>query len=86
MTINENADPAVKEDIIEALDRLIPADNAYRHSEGNADAHIKSSLIGSSVNVFVESGTLVLGTWQGVFLAEFDGPRQRSILIKMVAD
>lgn len=86
VTINENADPLVREDIIDTLNRLVPGDIGYGHAEGNADAHIKSSLIGSSVNVFVESGTLVLGTWQGIFLAEFDGPRQRSILIKMVSD
>ena len=86
VTINENADPTVKEDIIEVLDRLVPANGHYRQLEGNSDGHIKSSIIGSSVTVFVESGTLVLGTWQGIFLAEFDGPRKRSILLKMVAD
>jgi len=86
VTINENADPAVKEDIIEVFDRLVPENANYRHLEGNSDAHIKSSIMGSSVNVFVESGALVLGTWQGVFLAEFDGPRKRSVLLKMVAD
>jgi len=86
VTINENADPLVREDIIDTLNRLVPVDIGYGHAEGNADAHIKSSLIGSSENVFVESGTLVLGTWQGIFLVEFDGPRQRSVLIKMVTD
>jgi secondary thiamine-phosphate synthase enzyme len=86
VTINENADPTVKEDIIEVFDRLVPANGTYRHLEGNSDAHIKSSIVGSSVTVFVESGALVLGTWQGIFLAEFDGPRKRSILLKMVAD
>lgn len=86
ITINENADPTVKEDIIDALDKLVPEDSNYRHLEGNSDAHIKSSIIGSSVTVFLESGTLVLGTWQGIFLAEFDGPRKRSILLKIVPD
>ena len=86
VTINENADPCVKEDILEVLDRLVPADGNYRHIEGNSDAHIKASILGSSVTVFVESGALVLGTWQGIFLAELDGPRKRSVLLKMVAD
>lgn len=86
VTINENADPTVKEDLLEVLDRLVPENGNYRHLEGNSDAHIKSSIIGSSVTVFVESGALVLGTWQGIFLAEFDGPRKRSVLLKMVAD
>ena len=86
VTINENADPCVKEDILEVLDRLVPADGNYRHIEGNSDAHIKASILGSSVTVFVESGALVLGTWQGIFLAEFDGPRKRSVLLKIMAD
>jgi secondary thiamine-phosphate synthase enzyme len=84
--INENADPAVKEDIIAFLDKLVPPAGEYQHAEGNADAHIKTSLIGSSITVFVESGALVLGTWQGIFLAEFDGPRKRSVLLKILAD
>jgi secondary thiamine-phosphate synthase enzyme len=82
--INENADPDVKEDIRETLERLIPKDMHYRHVEGNAHAHIKASLIGSSVTVFAESSTLVLGTWQGIYLAEFDGPRLRSVLVKIL--
>jgi secondary thiamine-phosphate synthase enzyme len=84
ITINENADPDVKEDIKETLERLIPKDMHYRHIEGNSHAHIKASLIGSSVTVFAESSTLVLGTWQGIYLAEFDGPRLRSVLIKIL--
>lgn len=84
ITINENADPSVKEDITSSLAKLVPPDGAYRHAEGNADAHIKASLVGSSVSVIVESGALILGTWQGIFLAEFDGPRKRSILIKII--
>jgi len=86
ITINENADPAVKEDIIDVLNRLVPENSRYRHLEGNSDAHIKSSIIGSSVTVFIEGGALVLGTWQGIFLAEFDGPRIRSVLLKMIPD
>jgi secondary thiamine-phosphate synthase enzyme len=84
VTINENADPSVKDDIIALLGKLVPAGGGYRHAEGNADAHIKASLLGSSVNVIVESGSLILGTWQGIFLAEFDGPRKRSVLIKVL--
>jgi len=86
LTINENADPSVKEDLIEVLNRIVPESGSYRHLEGNSDAHIKSSIIGSSVTVFVEGGALVLGTWQGIFLAEFDGPRIRSVLLKMIPD
>ena len=86
VTINEHADPSVKEDMLMIFDRLVPASDNYRHMEGNSDAHIKSSIMGSSVTVFVESGVLVLGTWQGIFLAEFDGPRKRSVLLKIVAD
>jgi len=84
ITINENADPNLKDDIINTLAKLIPDSQGYTHIEGNADAHIKTCLVGSSVEVLVESATLVLGTWQGIFLAEFDGPRKRSVLIKMV--
>jgi secondary thiamine-phosphate synthase enzyme len=86
VTINENADPTVKEDILAALEKLVPVSGGYRHLEGNSDAHIKASLMGSSVTVFVESGALVLGTWQGIFLAEFDGPRKRSVLLKIIPD
>ncbi|RLA97305.1 MAG: YjbQ family protein [Deltaproteobacteria bacterium] len=85
ITINENADPGVRRDIISTLERLVPEGSDYNHLEGNADAHIKASLIGSSITLFVENGTPVLGTWQGIFLAEFDGPRQRSILVKIVS-
>jgi secondary thiamine-phosphate synthase enzyme len=84
ITINENADPDVKEDIKETLERLIPKEMHYRHVEGNSHAHIKASLIGSSVTVFAESSTLVLGTWQSIYLAEFDGPRLRSVLVKII--
>lgn len=85
ITINENVDPGVRRDIIRTLERLVPEGADYNHLEGNADAHIKASLIGSSITLFVENGTPVLGTWQGIFLAEFDGPRQRSILVKIVS-
>ena len=83
ITINENADPAVKQDILDALERIAPANRDYNHKEGNADAHIKSSLIGVSLSLFVENGRLVLGTWQSVFCCEFDGPRTRSLLIEV---
>jgi secondary thiamine-phosphate synthase enzyme len=84
ITINENADPSVKEDISTFLSRIIPLNGQYSHAEGNSDAHIKASITGSSVTVIVESGSLILGTWQGIFLAEYDGPRKRSILIKVI--
>ncbi len=78
-TINENADPDVRRDILAFLAELVPADWPYRHGEGNSDAHIKASLVGSSVQVPLAGGRLALGTWQGVFLAEFDGPRARTV-------
>jgi secondary thiamine-phosphate synthase enzyme len=86
ITINENVDPDVKEDIINTLERLVPRSMQYKHGEGNAHAHVKASLLGVSVNVYVESSTMVLGTWQGIYLAEFDGPRQRSVLVKLIPD
>lgn len=79
VTINENADPSVRADLETALARLAPADLPYTHREGNADAHVKASLVGSSVTVPVTGGRLRLGTWQGVYLAEFDGPRRRQV-------
>lgn len=82
ITINEGADPSVVVDIQATLNRVVPWEGAYRHLEGNSAAHIKSSLIGNSVVVFVESGRLKLGTWQGVFFSEFDGPRSRKVYIK----
>jgi len=82
ITINESADPGVATDIQEMLNKLIPWEGSYRHLEGNSAAHIKSSLIGNSVMVFVESGHLKLGTWQGIFFCEFDGPRSRKLYIK----
>jgi len=85
LTINENADPSVKADIISMLDRLVPENAGYTHSEGNSDAHIKSSLLGHSVSLIIADGSLLLGTWQGVFLCEFDGPRTRQILVEIVS-
>jgi len=79
LAINENADPDVKRDIVAALDETVPADLDYRHSEGNSPAHIKSVLVGPSLTIFVEGGALQLGTWQGVYLCEYDGPRTREI-------
>jgi secondary thiamine-phosphate synthase enzyme len=81
VTINENADPTVQQDIVMALDNTVPEGQPYRHREGNSPAHIKASLIGSSVTVFVESGRLLLGTWQGIYFCEFDGPRTRRVQI-----
>ena len=84
VTINENADPSVKHDIIMELNKVIPLNDHYRHLEGNSTAHIKASIIGSSVNVPVENNNLLLGTWQGICFCEFDGPRQRSVYVKIV--
>ncbi len=83
ITINEGADPAVCEDIMAKLNELVPPNAGYRHGEGNADSHIKASLIGSSVSVMVENGGLVLGTWQKIFFCEFDGPRSRRVSLKI---
>lgn len=77
ITINENADPDVTNDMAAALDRMVPWDGPYRHGEGNAAAHVKASLMGSSVRVIIRNGRLQLGTWQGIYLCEFDGPRTR---------
>ncbi|MGA2519019.1 MAG: secondary thiamine-phosphate synthase enzyme YjbQ [Thermodesulfobacteriota bacterium] len=84
VTINENADPSVVHDIVMELNKIIPFNDQYRHSEGNSPAHIKASLVGCSEIVFVESGELVLGTWQGIFFCEFDGPRNRKVHVKVV--
>ncbi len=84
VTINEHADPSVVQDITMELNKVIPFDDNYRHLEGNAAAHIKSSLVGASIQVIVEGGDLVLGTWQGIFFAEFDGPRSRKVHLQLV--
>ncbi len=83
VTINENADPSVREDILMELNRVIPLQDNYKHLEGNSAAHIKASIVGSSETIPVERGRLVLGTWQGIFFCEFDGPRSRRVLTKV---
>jgi secondary thiamine-phosphate synthase enzyme len=85
VTINENADPSVPKDILMELNKIVPFQDRYQHGEGNSAAHIKASLMGFSQVVFVESGRLVLGTWQGLFFCEFDGPRTREVYVKVVA-
>ena len=84
VTINEHADPSVRSDIIMALNKIVPWKDAYRHLEGNSPAHIKASIIGSSEVVAVEGGRLRLGTWQGVFFCEFDGPRTRRVHVRLM--
>ena len=84
VTINESADPAVKQDILMVLNKVIPWKEAYRHMEGNSPAHLKTSIIGSSETIMVENGRLVLGTWQGIFFCEFDGPRTRKLDIRLI--
>lgn len=90
ITINENADPAVMSDIIAYLNKLIPQSGAYgysfRHMEGNSDAHIKSSLTGPSLEVIIHKGRLVLGTWQGIMFAEYDGPRNRKVYVQIMGE
>lgn len=87
ITINENADPDVKSDMIHQLDEMVPWRQAfYRHAEGNTASHVKASMMGSSVTVFIERGQLVLGTWQGIYLCEFDGPRTRKVHVKILKD
>ena len=84
VTINESADPDVARDIKMHLSKLVPQDGNFRHYEGNSDSHIKTSMIGSSENILIEDGKLVLGTWQGIFLCDFDGPRTRKVYIKII--
>lgn len=84
IAINENADPSVAQDILAVLEKIAPRGGSYRHLEGNADSHVKASIVGSSETVLIEGGRLVLGTWQGLFLCEFDGPRRRRLLVKVV--
>jgi secondary thiamine-phosphate synthase enzyme len=85
LTINENADPSVQADILMVLNQIISEKEAYRHLEGNSPAHVKASLMGPQLTVLVRNGGLLLGTWQGVFLCEFDGPRTRKVHIKIMA-
>jgi secondary thiamine-phosphate synthase enzyme len=83
VTINENADPSVVRDILVNLERIVPEHGDYRHSEGNSDAHIKASMMGFSTQVIVEGGRLALGTWQGIYFCEFDGPRSRKVWVQV---
>ena len=84
LTINENADPSVKKDILRGLDNMIPSIK-YSHLEGNSPAHIKASMMGFSLQVLVENGSLVLGTWQGIYFCEFDGPRRRNFHVQVIS-
>lgn len=86
LTINENADPSVKADILMILNKIISDKESYRHLEGNSPAHIKASLLGPQLTLLVSCGRLVLGTWQGIYFCEFDGPRSRRLHLKVVAD
>jgi secondary thiamine-phosphate synthase enzyme len=84
ITINESADPSVREDILMVLNRIVPWEAGYRHAEGNSPAHVKATLVGASQLIAIEKGALVLGTWQGVFFCEFDGPRTRSVHLRLL--
>jgi secondary thiamine-phosphate synthase enzyme len=86
ITVNEGADPSVSKDIQKTLSRLIPHNGGYSHIEGNSDAHIKASLIGASETIIIDRGKLLLGTWQAIFFCEFDGPRSRRVLIKIIKE
>ncbi len=86
LTINENADPSVKSDMLMVLNKIIRDQEPYRHLEGNSPAHIKASLMGPQLTLMVSNGSLVLGTWQGIYLCEFDGPRSRRLHLKVVGD
>ena len=84
VTINENADPSVKTDILNYLNRIVPWNGSYTHMEGNAAAHIKASVIGSDRTIIIRNGYLILGTWQGIYFCEFDGPRNRRVFIEII--
>ncbi|ATW28190.1 secondary thiamine-phosphate synthase enzyme YjbQ [Candidatus Formimonas warabiya] len=84
ITINENADPDVVKDIIKELNKIVPLTDSYLHREGNSAAHIKAGLMGTSLHVIVDQGRLLLGTWQGIYFCEFDGPRNRKVVVKMI--
>lgn len=86
ITINEGADPDVRRDISRFFEQLVPVDAPFDHSEGNSDAHVKSSLVGASVTVLISGGRLLLGTWQAIYFCEFDGPRTRKVAVKIIAD
>lgn len=84
VTINENADPTVTEDILYSLNKISPIESSHKHLEGNSDSHVKASIIGASELVAIENGKLVLGTWQGIYFCEFDGPRSRKVFLKII--
>ncbi len=84
VTINENADPDVVRDLVMELNKIVPFEDGYRHMEGNSAAHLKSSLVGASETVIVENGAPVLGTWQGIYFCEFDGPRRRKVQVQVI--
>ena len=86
ITINENADPSVPDDILMEMNKIVPFNDGYRHMEGNSAAHIKSSLFGVSETMIIQNGSLLLGTWQGIYFCEFDGPRTRRVHIKIRSD
>ena len=86
VTINESADPSVKDDILMVLNQMVPWDANYQHMEGNSPAHVKSTIVGASEMVAIENGSLVLGTWQGIFFCEFDGPRTRKVHVRITAE
>ncbi|MGD2079919.1 MAG: secondary thiamine-phosphate synthase enzyme YjbQ [Nitrospirota bacterium] len=85
VTVNEGADPSVQKDILGTLSKLVPHEGGYRHMEGNADAHIKASLVGASEYVLIDEGQLALGTWQAIFFCEFDGPRHRRVALRFIS-
>lgn len=84
ITVNENADPDVIRDINYKLNKIVPFDDGYLHKEGNSDAHIKASLVGNSITLMIHDGKIILGTWQGIYFCEFDGPRERKVFIKVL--
>ncbi len=84
ITINENADPAVQQDMVGAINKLVPLEDGYRHMEGNSAAHLKSTLYSPSLTLIIQDRRLVLGTWQGIYFCEFDGPRKRSLFVKIL--
>ena len=86
VTINESADPSVRADIMMVLNKIVPWEAAYRHLEGNSPAHVKSTLVGPSELIGIENGSLVLGTWQGIFFCEFDGPRRRKLHVRIITE
>lgn len=86
VSVNENADPSVPRDILMELNKIVPFEDRYQHTEGNSPAHIKSSLVGCSQTLIIDSGKILLGTWQGIFFCEFDGPRSRQVHVKVISD